>query len=145
MARYRIGNDLTILWKVYDKEGEALFLNDKEVHLFYTCERGRFEADINIQEDNIVVWNFYGGLQKTLGEYSLTLEIFQSEGMRSIKKDVCGAFVFVAKDCEADVKDTTVSLNGEVVAHQEIIKTNLDVCRVSPVIPYVVREENGMG
>lgn len=145
MARYRIGNDLTILWKVYDREGNALFLNDKEVRLFYTCERGRFEADINIQEDNIVVWDFYGSLQKTLGEYSLTLEIFQSDGMRSIKKDVCGAFVFVGKDCEADVKDTTVSLNGEVVAHQEIIKTNLDVCRVSPVIPYVVRDENGIG
>ena len=145
MARYRIGNDLTILWKVYDREGKALFLNDKEVHLFYTCERGRFEADINIQEDNIVVWNFYGSLQKTLGEYSLTLEIFQSDGMRSIKKDVCGAFVFVGKDCEADVKDTTVSLNGEVVAHQEIIKTNLDVCRVSPVVPHVVRDENGIG
>ena len=64
---------MTILWSINDRNGAALPLNDKEVHLFYTCERGRFEADINIQEDNIVVWNFYGGLQKTLGEYSLTL------------------------------------------------------------------------
>ena len=58
MERFRIGYDVTILWSVTDKKGVALPLTDKEVHLYYTCERGRFEADIEIQDDNVVVWHF---------------------------------------------------------------------------------------
>ena len=143
MARHRIGNDITIVWTVNDGNGNPLPLSDKEVHLFYTCERGRHEAEITIRDTNTVVWDFYGGLQKTLGAYSLTLEILQSEGKRSIRKDVCGAFVLVGKDCEADAKETTV--NGEIAVYQEMITTNLDIARISPIIPVIVEDENGVG
>ena len=134
---------MTILWTVNDRDGKALPLQDKEVHLYYTCERGRFEADFEIQKTNTVVWNFYGGLQKTLGTYSLTLEILHPDSKSSIKKDVCSAFCLVGKDCEADAKETTV--NGEISVYQEVITTNLDIARIQPIIPQVVRDENGIG
>lgn len=143
MARYRIGNDITIIWTVNDRNGAALPLADKDVRLFYTCERGRYQAEITIQDTNKVVWDFCGGLQKALGGYSLTLEILQSDGKRSIKKDVCGAFILVGKDCEADAKETTV--NGEIAVYQEMITTNLDIARISPIIPVIVEDENGVG
>lgn len=143
MARHRIGNDITIVWTVNDGNGNPLPLSDKDVRLYYSCESGRYKAEITIQDTNKVVWDFYGGLQKTLGAYSLTLEILQSEGKRSIKKDVCGAFVLVGKDCEADAKETTV--NGELAVYQEMITTNLDIARISPVIPVIMEDENGVG
>lgn len=134
MGRYRIGNDMTVLWSVNDRNGAALPLNDKEVHLYYTCERGRFEADIEIQDGNVVIWHFYGRDQRALGSYTLTLEILQSQGKRSIKKDICNAFVLVGKECEEkyDKGEAHINEGGEIT-----LVTDLDIYRISPVIPYV--------
>lgn len=141
MARYRIGNDITVLWTINDKDGKPLNLEGKEVHLYYTCERGRYEADINVQGDNanIVVWEFNGGSQRALGGYTLTLEILQSEGKRSIKKDICNAFTLVGKDCEACEThgDAWINEEGEIS-----LVSDLDVYRISPVIPYVGPNKN---
>ena len=77
---------MTILWSINDRNGAALPLDDKDVHLFYTCERGRYEADIEISNGNVVAWNFLGKDQRTLGTYALTIEVFQSNGKRTIRK-----------------------------------------------------------
>lgn len=139
MARYRIGNDMTILWSINDRNGAALPLNDKEVHLYYTCERGRYEADIEIQDGNVVIWHFYGRQQRTLGDYTLTLEILQSNGKRSIKKDMCKAFTLVGKECEEKYGKGEAHINegGEIT-----LVTDLDIYRISPIIPYVGENEN---
>ena len=134
MARYRIENDMTILWSINDRNGAALPLNDKEVHLYYTCERGRFEADIEIQGTNVVAWYFLGRDQRALGNYTLSLEILQSDGKRSIKKDVCDAFTIVGKGCE----ESSGKGNGQINKGGEItLVTDLDIYRISPMIPYV--------
>lgn len=134
MARYRIGNDMTILWTVNDRDGKALPLQDKEVHLYYTCERGRFEADIEVQGTNVVAWYFLGRDQRALGNYTLSLEILQSDGKRSIKKDMCDAFTLVGKGCE----ENTGHGNGHINKGGEItLVTDLDIYRISPMIPYV--------
>ena len=133
MARYRIGNDMTILWSVTNKDGSPFSLIDKEVHLYYTCERGRFEADIEIQ-DNVVAWSFLGSIQRVLGDYTLTLEILQSDGKRAIRKDICEAFTLVGKSCE----ESTGKGNGQINKGSEItLVTDLDIYRISPMIPYV--------
>lgn len=139
MARYRIENDMTILWSINDRNGAALPLNDKEVHLYYTCERGRYEADIEIQDGNVVIWHFYGRQQRTLGDYTLTLEILQSNGKRSIKKDMCKAFTLVGKECEEKYGKGEAHINegGEIT-----LVTDLDIYRISPIIPHVGENEN---
>lgn len=125
---------MTILWAINDRNGAALPLVNKEVHLYYTCERGRFEADIEIQDENVVIWHFLGKDQRVLGSYTLTLEILQSEGKRTIKKDVCNAFVLVGKDCEEDYDDDEahISNGGEIT-----LASDLDIYRISPIIPYI--------
>lgn len=134
MARYRIGNDMTILWTVNDRDGKALPLRDKEMHLYYTCERGRFEADIEIQDTNIVAWNFLGSKQRALGDYTLTLEVLQSNGKRVIKRDICNAFTLVGKGCEGrHGKDDGEINDGGVI---ELV-SELEIFRISPMIPYV--------
>ena len=130
---------MTILWSINDRNGAALPLNDKEIHLYYICERGRFEAEIEIQDNNVVVWHFYGKKQKTLGNYSLTLEIIQSQGKRTIKKDICNAFTLVSRGCseicpsgEAHIKE-----GGEIT-----LATDLDIYRISPIIPQIGDNDN---
>lgn len=125
---------MTILWAINDRNGAALPLVNKEVHLYYTCERGRFEADIEIQDENVVIWHFLGKDQRVLGSYTLTLEILQSEGKRTIKKDVCNAFILVGKDCEEYYDDDEAHINegGEIT-----LASDLDIYRISPIIPYI--------
>lgn len=124
---------MTILWSINDRNGAALPLNDKEVHLYYTCERGRYEADIEIQ-DNVVSWDFVGRDQRTLGSYSLSLEIIQSQGKRTIKKDICNAFTLVGKECEEkyDKRDANINEGGIINLVAE-----LDIYRINPIVPYI--------
>ena len=133
MERFRIGYDVTILWSVTDKKGVALPLTDKEVHLYYTCERGRFEADIEIQDDNVVVWHFLNEEQRVLGSYGLTLEVLQSDGKRAIRKDICEAFTLVGKSCFEETEgEANVLEGGEIVLSSE-----LDIYRISPIVPTI--------
>lgn len=123
---------MTILWSVTNKDGSPFSLIDKEVHLYYTCERGRFEADIEIQ-DNVVAWNFLGSIQRVLGDYTLTLEILQSDGKRAIRKDICEAFTLVGKSCSEKTEgEANVNEGGEIVLSSE-----LDIYRISPIVPTI--------
>lgn len=133
MARYRIGNDMTIIWSVTNKDGSSFPLAGKEVHLYYTCERGRFEADIQIQ-DNVVAWDFAGRDQRALGGYTLTLEVIQPGGKRIIRKDICNAFTLVGKGCEENDApgDADINEGGEITLVSE-----LDIYRISPIVPYI--------
>ena len=124
---------MTILWTVNDRDGKALPLTDKEVHLYYTCERGRFEADIEIQDDNVVVWHFLNKEQRVLGSYGLTLEVLQSDGKRAIRKDICEAFTLVGKSCfEVTQGEANVLEGGEIV-----LSSKLDIYRISPIVPTI--------
>lgn len=142
MARYRIGNDMTIIWSVTNKDGSSFPLAGKEVHLYYTCERGRFEADIEIQNSNVIVWNFLGSSQRALGDYTLILEILQSNGKRVIRRDICNAFTFVGKSCEGRHGNEDGEINNDGVIN---LVSELEIYRISPIIPYVVKDENGIG
>ena len=133
---------MTVLWSIYDRNGAVLPLDDKEVHLYYTCERGRYEAEIEIQDSNVVAWTFHGRDQKAIGSYALTLEIMQSEGKRKISKDVCLAFILVGRECEEEYDDSDALINegGEITLTSE-----LDIYRIQPIIPYIVEDEKGVG
>lgn len=139
MARYRIGYDMTIIWSITDRNGAALPLTDKEVHLYYTCERGRFEADIEIQDGNVVIWHFFAKDQRVLGGYKLTLTILQSAGKRAIQRDICTAFTLVGRACEENYDDDEANINegGEITLASE-----LDIYRISPIIPTIGANEN---
>lgn len=141
MKRYRIGYDITVLWAINDRNGAALPLTDKEVHLYYTNDRGRHEAKgIEIQDGNVVAWTFRGKEQRTLGSYTLTLEILQPYGTRTIKKDYCGAFALVGRTCEESESEGDANING---SFEITLASDLDIYRIQPVIPYVVKEEDG--
>lgn len=140
---YRIGNDLTVLWAIHNRDGSPYNFEGKEIHLYVTNERGREEvnAELSRLEDgtynNVVRWNFSGNKQRVLGLYTLTIEIFASEDKRQITKDYCEAFSLVSRSVLEDEEgDANILDGGELV-----LSSKLDIYRLG--IPKISIGTNG--
>lgn len=142
--RYRIGNDMTILWAINNKDGSPFNMEGKEVHLFITHRYGREEVRCTISTlpdgtvNNVIRWDFAGDDQKVLGPYTLTAKIFTSEDMKLIKKDICEAFELVGVSCMECEDDDNAVINdgGELV-----LSSRLDIYRFG--IPKITIGING--
>lgn len=103
IPRYRIGNDLTVLWAINNKDGSPYDLSQKEVRLFVTHPRDKIEVEATIQTlqggviNNVIRWDFSGLEQRVLGKYMLTAEIYTSENKKLIRKDISEAFALVSR------------------------------------------------
>lgn len=103
IPRYRIGNDLTVLWAICNNDGTPFDLSGKGVRLFVTNERGMTEVVPTITTDkngsitNVILWTFLGNNQKVLGKHTLTVEIVTADDKRVIKRDISDAFNLVAR------------------------------------------------
>lgn len=133
MELYRIGFDLTIFWAINNRDGSAINLEDKDVRLFVTHQRGREQADISVQH-NVISWEYLGKDQRVLGTHKLTVEIRTSEGKRIMRKDICEAFGLVGKSCYEKTEDGEAIIRdgGELTLSSE-----LDIYRISPIIPQI--------
>ena len=136
---------MTVLWAVYERDCVTPYnLSDKEVRMYMTHDRGREEVTVEKTSlpdgsvNNVVRWFWPGNRQRVLGPYTLTLEILTSVGKRTIRKDVCDAFVLVGRDCmcNEDEGDAIINEGGELT-----LASNLDIYRISPIIPQI--GENG--
>lgn len=106
MERFRIGNDITIIWRI-KKNGEDAFLDDKRRTLYLTHARGRIAVP---SEDYTVIGNtltyvFKGEEQTILGPYTLTLDAKHQDGRRYMIQDKCKAFELVGRSCAEDMDD----------------------------------------
>lgn len=132
IPRYRIGNDLSVLWAVNNRDGSPYNLDGKEVHLFVTNDRGRYEVPVIIEtlEDgttnNVVRWDFRGEQQRVLGTYTLTLEITNTADSKEIKRDKSEAFSLVCCSESESIEDGEPNIQdgGEL-----ILATKLDIYR----------------
>lgn len=125
MAEFRIGNDLNITWAI-----DKISLNNHNVKLFYTCERGRYEITTFVVNDNYVSWIFRGSDQKALGQYTLTIEVRTKQGKHLLTQDKCNAFELRGKtwgECD--------QLSGFV--ENLYLESNPMVIRAYPVIPQI--------
>lgn len=122
IKRYRIGNDLTVFWAINNRDGSPFDLEGKEVRLYISHPRGREEVAFELSTlpdgsiNNVIRWDFAGEDQRTLGLYTLTIEIRNSTDHKEIKKDYCAAFVLVGKSCEesADEGEANIMDGGEL-------------------------------
>ena len=126
MGRYRIGNELTILWAIHNRDGSPFELSGRKVRLFVTNKRGREEIKFDLQTttgangeevNNVLIWNFRARDQKVTGPYSLTCCIETEAAQRRIEMDICEAFVLVDHTCaecyddkEAIIEDRDITL-----------------------------------
>ena len=130
--RYRIGNDMTILWAINNKDGSPFDLSGKDVRLFITHRFGREEVRCSVVTlpdgtlNNVIRWDFSGDAQKVLGPYALTASIYTSNDLKLIKKDICEAFELVGvscMECEED-GDAVINDGGDL-----ILSSKLDIYR----------------
>lgn len=130
--RYRIGNDMTILWAINNKDGSPYDMSGKEVRLFMTHRQGREEVRCTVVTlpdgtvNNVIRWSFAGDDQKVLGPYALTASIYTSDDLKLIRKDICEAFELVGvscMECEED-GDAVINDGGDL-----ILSSKLDIYR----------------
>lgn len=106
MERFRIGNDITIIWKV-KKNGSDADLSDKNISLYFTHPRGRESikfTDYTISGNTITIV-LKGEDQSVLGPYTLTLDAKNQEGKRYMIQDKCKVFELVGRSCAEDMDD----------------------------------------
>ena len=102
----RIGNDITIIWKV-KKNGEDAVLNDKRISLDFTHPRGQqhvVSSDYTISGNTITIV-LKGEDQRILGPYTLTLGARYQDGKRYMIQDKCKIFELVGRSCAEDMDD----------------------------------------
>ena len=130
--RYRIGNDMTILWAINNKDGSPFDLSGKDVRLFMTHRYGREEVECSVvtlpdgSVNNVIRWSFSGDDQKVLGVYALTASIYTSEDLKLVKKDICEAFELVGTSCLEceEGGDAIINDGGDL-----ILSSKLDIYR----------------
>lgn len=107
MKRFRIGNDITIIWEV-KKSGVAFDLSGMDVKLYMTHARGREELNLlpaNL-DANTITYVLEGMAQEVLGRYTLTVDVRNAEGKRVLIQDKCGAFELVGRSCVEEPEET---------------------------------------
>lgn len=142
--RYRIGNDMTVLWAINNKDGSPYDMSGKEVRLFMTHRYGREEVACSVVRlpdgsvNNVIRWDFSGDDQKVLGPYALTVRIYNAEDMKLIRKDICEAFELVAVSCMEceEGGDAVINDGGDL-----ILSSKLDIYRFG--IPKIYIGSNG--
>lgn len=120
MKNIRIGNDIKVIWSIFDKEGNPYPLV-KDIKLTLKC--GNYSLDIEDYsiEDNTISFIFYGMSQINTGTYMLTLVENNDEiGMQTL--DFCKVFKLVASSCEETNEDT---LNPHIETIELDSKLNL--------------------
>ena len=129
--RYRIGNDLTVLWAIQNRDGSPFDMAGMDVRLFVTNERGRKEVEPILTKlpdgtiNNVIRWDFKGDDQRVLGVHTLTVEILESVTHREITKDYCEAFALVSRsEMETDEGDANITIGGDL-----ILSSKLDIYR----------------
>ena len=107
MKRFRIGNDITIVWNV-KKGGSAASLSGKTIRLYATNPKGREELTGFSVSGNKITYVFSGLEQKVLGRYTLTIDVREGDS-RYMIQDKCGAFELVGRSCaECEDPDETI-------------------------------------
>ena len=105
MGRYRIGNNLTVIWDV-KKNGVSMDLTDKKVSLYMTHAQGREECTDDIVINGSTITFVFDGLkQKVLGRYTLTVDVRNNNGSRALITDKCGAFTLVGRSCAENLEE----------------------------------------
>lgn len=136
MELNRAGNPLQIYWnfniKKQDGEVEPFFLEDKSLRLTLITPRGNKEIKEYEVSGNVIQWQLRAEEQKSLGDYSLMLEILSSSGKVLLTSDKC-RFVRIT-DCSCFTGGNAyVDENARTIT----LSTDLTVIRLMPIVPQI--------
>ena len=91
IQRFRIGNNLSIIWLLYEDDGNIHNLEGKEIELYMVCGGYKIPVNSYTITENAVAWAFPATMQTKTGYYKLVLlERDAARGLYSF--DVARAF-----------------------------------------------------
>lgn len=109
MKRFRIGNDISIVWEVKKNKLPA-DLEGKEISLYYSHPRGREKVADFVVDGNNLSFTFDGMSQSVLGPYTITADIRYSSGSRYLIQDKTNAFELVSRSEQEDPEDSDYTI-----------------------------------
>ena len=116
IQRFRIGNNLSIIWLLYEDDGNIHNLEGKEIELYMVCGGYRIPVNSYTITENAVAWAFPATMQTKTGYYKLVLlERDAARGLYSF--DVARAFCLEPKNALTNIKtivdeDATVQVRS---------------------------------
>ena len=126
IQRFRIGNNLTIAWLLYEDDGNIHNLEGKDIELYMTCGGYKYPVTAYTVTENAVAWTFPAAMQTKTGYYKLVL--LERDSVRGLYSfDVAEAFCLEPKDALTNIgtivdEDAAVQVRS-VLAYAHI--TNL--------------------
>lgn len=116
IQRFRIGNNLSIIWLLYEEDGNIHNLEGKEIELYMVCGGYKHPVTDYTITENAIAWTFPAAIQTRTGYYKLVLlERDATRGLYSF--DVAQAFCLEPRSALRNIKtivdeDATVQVRS---------------------------------
>jgi len=116
IQRFRIGNNLSVEWRLFEDDGNIHLLEGKETELYMTCGGYKYPVTSYTVTENAVAWVFPAAMQTKTGYYRLVL--LERDPVRGLYSfDVADAFCLEPKDALTNIEtiideDATVQVRS---------------------------------
>lgn len=116
IQRFRIGNNLSVIWLLYEDDGNIHTLEGKELELYMTCGGFKYPVTDYTITENAIAWVFPAAVQTKTGYYKLVL--LERDPVRGLYSfDVADAFCLEPKDALTNIRtivdeDATVQVRS---------------------------------
>lgn len=116
IQRFRIGNNLSVIWLLYEDDGNIHNLEGKNIELYMACGGYKYPVTDYTVTENAVAWVFPAAMQTKTGYYKLVL--IERDPVRGLYSyDVSEAFCLEPKDALTNIEtivdeDATVQIKS---------------------------------
>ena len=145
--RFRIGNNLSVIWLLYEDDGNIHNLEGKEIELYMTCGGYKYPVTDYTVTENAVAWVFPAAMQTKTGYYKLVL--LERDAVRGLYSfDVAEAFCLEPKNALKNIKtiideDATVQVKSVLTYAHITNLASIDIVQVEGGYDAVVHLTNG--
>ena len=103
IQRIRIGNNISVVWLLYEDDGNIHNLEGKYLELYMTCGGYKYPVTAYTVTENAIAWVFPAALQTKTGYYDLVL--YERDEVRGLYSyDVAKAFCLEPKDALTNIE-----------------------------------------
>lgn len=147
IQRFRIGNNLSVVWLLYETDGNIHNLEGKEIELYMACGGYKYPVTDYTVTENAVAWAFPAAMQTKTGYYKLVL--LERDAVRGIYSfDVSEAFCLEPKDALTNIEtivdeDATVQVRSVLTYAHITNLASVDTVQTEDGYDAVIRLTNG--
>lgn len=147
IQRFRIGNNLSVIWLLYEDDGNIHNLEGKEIELYMACGGYKYPVTDYTVTENAVAWVFPAAMQTKTGYYKLVL--LERDAVRGLYSfDVAEAFCLEPKDALTNIatiidEDATVQVKSVLTYAHITNLASIDIVQVEGGYDAVVHLTNG--